>query len=68
MLDIELIENIKREFVPKPQMKEETSNSSSSPNINPMDFIKNMSGFGGNMMYDEPPSFAEGGGGDCAQQ
>lgn len=68
MLDIELIDNIKREFVPKPQMKEETSNSSSSPNINPMDFIKNMSGFGGNMMYDDPPSFPQGGGGDCAQQ
>jgi DnaJ-class molecular chaperone len=58
MLDIELIENIKREFIPKENnIKEEPAS-----NTNPMDFLKNMSGLGGDM---HDSSFS---GGECAQQ
>jgi len=59
MLDIELIDNIKREYIPKEKIKEELQPSNSSP----MDFLKNMGGLGGETY--ETPSFS---GGECAQQ
>ncbi len=60
MLDIELIENIKREFIPKPNETKESPPANSTP----MDFFKNISGLGGDIP-EESSSFS---GGECAQQ